>query len=140
MSKELEALNILKNRISTLALNHKIGNRDIANLEIKDIVTGIETWVVPIFEKALTKLEELKRYPTADEVCKALIDYFKKSKYHSYIDTAYYSEEGKYFYTEDENRSLVALMFDNYYIHEIPPHLIILIGRFYEGVRKWQEN
>ena len=49
MSKELEALNILKNRISTLALNHKIGNRDIANLEIKDIVTGIETWVVPIF-------------------------------------------------------------------------------------------
>ena len=85
-------------------------------------------------KQALTELEELKRYPTSEEVCEALIDYFKKSKYHSYIDTAYYSEEGKYFHTEDENRSLVEIMFDNYYIHEIPPHLITLIGKFYEGV------
>ena len=37
-----------------------IANKDIANLEIKDIVTSIETLVIPIFEKALTELEQTK--------------------------------------------------------------------------------
>ena len=55
-----EALDFLKNRISKLALNRKIGNRDIANLEVKDIVMGIETHVTPVFEQAITELEELK--------------------------------------------------------------------------------
>lgn len=61
MTNYKEALEILKNRVSTLALNHKIGNRDIANLEIKDIVTSIETWVIPIFEKALIELEQAQK-------------------------------------------------------------------------------
>ena len=132
MSKELEALNILKNRISTLALNR---NRDIANLEMKDIVTGIETWVVPIFEKALTKLEELMRYPTADEVCKALIDYFGFGFY--YQDNFFYRSDGiKYIYPLKVSGFTEIQLYDGH----LPPHLIILIGRFYEGVRKWQEN
>ena len=85
--------------------------------------------------EALTELEALKRYPTSEEVCEALKDFFKNSKYHNYIDTVYYSEKGKYFYTEDENRNLVEMIFDNYYIHEISPHLVTLIGRFYEGLK-----
>ena len=32
------ALEILKNRITTLSLNHKIGSRDIAKQEVKEIV------------------------------------------------------------------------------------------------------
>lgn len=66
-----EALDYLKNRISTLSINHKIGNRDIANFEIKDIVMGIETHVMPIFEKALTELEELKKRDTPMKLTQA---------------------------------------------------------------------
>lgn len=79
-------------------------------------------------------LELVLHTPTVDELCKTLSVWFKESKYHSYISTVFYSEKGKYFYTEDENRNLVEMIFDNYYIHEISPHLITLIGRFYEGV------
>ncbi|HKM04432.1 MAG TPA: hypothetical protein VJZ04_07525 [Lachnospiraceae bacterium] len=57
-----EALEYLKNRITTLSLNHKISNRDIAELEVKGIVMGIEIHVIPTLEKALErakKVEEL---------------------------------------------------------------------------------
>ena len=57
-----EALEILKNRITTLSLNHKIGSRDIAKQEVKEIVMCIETHVIPTLEKALErakKVEEL---------------------------------------------------------------------------------
>lgn len=53
-----EALEYLKNRVSTLALNHKIGSRDIAKLEVKEIVRGIETYVIPTLEKALEQQEQ----------------------------------------------------------------------------------
>ena len=56
------ALEILKNRITTLSLNHKIGSRDIAKQEVKEIVMCIETHVIPTLEKALErakKVEEL---------------------------------------------------------------------------------
>ena len=56
------ALEILKNRITTLSLNHKIGSRDIAKQEVKEIVMCIKTHVIPTLEKALErakKVEEL---------------------------------------------------------------------------------
>ncbi len=59
-----EALEYLKNRITTLSLNHKISNRDIAELEVKEIVMSIETHVIPTLEKALErakKVDELLR-------------------------------------------------------------------------------
>ena len=55
-------LEYLKNRIITLSLNHKIGSRDIAKQEVKEIVKGIEIHVIPTLEKALErakKVEEL---------------------------------------------------------------------------------
>lgn len=58
----LNALEYLKNRITTLSLNHKISNRDIAELYVKEIVMGIETHVIPTLEKTLErtkKVEEL---------------------------------------------------------------------------------
>ena len=58
------ALEYLKNRITTLSLNHKIGSRDIAKQEVKEIVMCIETHVIPTLEKALErakKVEELLR-------------------------------------------------------------------------------
>ena len=59
-----EALEYLKNRIITLSLNHKIGNRDIAQLEVKEIVMCIKTHVIPTLEKTLErakKVDELLR-------------------------------------------------------------------------------
>jgi DNA repair ATPase RecN len=56
-----EALEILKSRNTTLKLNHKIGNRDIAINEVKDITKGIDS-ILPIIEQALTELEELKEF------------------------------------------------------------------------------
>jgi len=56
------ALEILKNRTAALSLNHKIGSRDIAKQEVKEIVMCIETHVIPTLEKALErakKVEEL---------------------------------------------------------------------------------
>lgn len=53
-------LEYLKNRITRLSLNHKIGNRDIAELEVKEIVMGIEIHVIPTLEKALEHLEKVE--------------------------------------------------------------------------------
>lgn len=58
------ALEILKNRTAALSLNHKIGSRDIAKQEVKEIVMCIETHVIPTLEKALErakKVDELLR-------------------------------------------------------------------------------
>ena len=49
------ALEYLKNRITILSLNHKISNRDIAKQEVKGIVMGIETHVIPTLDKALER-------------------------------------------------------------------------------------
>lgn len=55
-----EALEILKSKNTTLKLNHKIGNRDIAINEVKGITKGIDS-ILPIIEQALDELEELKK-------------------------------------------------------------------------------
>lgn len=56
------ALEYLKNRITRLSLNHKIGSRDIAELEVKEIVMGIEIHVIPTLEKALALLELYREF------------------------------------------------------------------------------
>ena len=56
------ALEILKNRTAALSLNHKIGCRDAAKQEVKEIVMCFKTHVIPTLEKALErakKVEEL---------------------------------------------------------------------------------
>ena len=54
------ALEYLKNRIITLSLNHKIGSRDIAKQEVKEIVMGIKTHVIPTLEKSLERLKKVE--------------------------------------------------------------------------------
>lgn len=78
--------------------------------------------------KALTELEELKRYPTSDEVCEALntFDDFDNVEYDDKTRTFYSGEiicySGRY----------ECIIFN----YDLPPHLITLIGRFYEGMEK----
>ena len=59
-SKGLEMLEILKQRNDTLKINHKIGSRDIANQEIKEITQCFDNYVIPVIEKDLERLEQLE--------------------------------------------------------------------------------
>lgn len=88
-------------------------------------------------ENALTELETLKRYPTSDEVCEALSKWIEENAIFSpsevyYDDKKQSFEVGKYepsvCYKDDE------MIWFNWF--RLPPHLITLIGRFYEGMEK----
>ena len=59
-SKGLEMLEIIKQRNDTLKINHKIGSRDIANQEIKEITQCFDNYVIPVIEKELKALEIIK--------------------------------------------------------------------------------
>ena len=83
--------------------------------------------------KSLTELEELKRYPTSDEVCKALSEYLKEPiKYDDVIQIFYsvYEDEIETYARYYKGREELQV------VNILPPHLITLIGKFYEGVGK----
>jgi hypothetical protein len=77
---------------------------------------------------ALTELEELKRYPTSEEVCEALSEYYHYEVEYSKRDMTFESELSWYACFKD---GVIDFGGD-----KLPPHLITLIGRFYEGVGK----
>ena len=85
-----------------------------------------------LVSNALNELEELKKPPTVDEVCKALGEQLKQ-------DINY---GAKQFYYTIENTKCIMFVTETYgdglwSINEyLPPHLITLIGRFYEGLEK----
>ena len=82
-------------------------------------------------EQALNELEELKKPPTVEEVCKALGELLAK-------DISY---GAKQFYYTIENTKCIMFVTETYgdglwSINEyLPPHLITLIGRFYDGLK-----
>ena len=85
------------------------------------------------------QLEELKRYPTSEEVCKALSEYLSRGVKKDKDNNFYYSEQKQYYgecdeiicgYGWENEHHTIAFEFD------LPPYLITLIGRFYEGVGK----
>lgn len=79
-------------------------------------------------EQAIAEHEELKRYPTADEVCKALSEQLKtqiKIGKNKHGITFNYAETGK---------KIISLNYDLIHINvQLPYNLITLIGRFYEA-------
>ena len=79
-----------------------------------------------IVDQALDELEELKRYPTADEVCKALSEYYHYEVEYSKKDMTFESELSWYACFKD---GIIDFGGD-----KLPPHLVTLIGRFYEGL------
>ena len=86
-----------------------------------------------VVEQALTELEELKRYPTSDEVCEALQNDCK-------IITVIY-DNGR-FYDEDDGETVVSQFkvdgVSRLDFHDFIFRLdtILKIGRFYEGIEK----
>ena len=87
-------------------------------------------------EQALTELEALKRYPTSEEVREALQSFYG-SEYEVNI-----SITNQIFIENKEDRDGDCdIEWDGEKIYFgwmpcYPPHLISLIGRFYEGVEK----
>ena len=81
-------------------------------------------------EKALTP-------PTVEEVCKALSQFYKEQV--SYSN----DRHNHMFYFEKSRLGIVMLLFENinfirgdyHKTNNLPPHLITLIGRFYEGLK-----
>ena len=125
MNKELEALDILRDM--TFEQNAFSQERNDA---------------IEIIEKALTP-------PTEEEVCKALSDYLKSRRDGRIIDKVYYSKEENinhsvlkylFYYTHKKTKKKKPIVFQNEIglLHQkesLPPHLITMIGRFYEGVK-----
>jgi len=67
--------------------------------------------------------------PTEEEVCKAIVEHFQNSnvKY----------KNGAFVFAEDEDMIVYAYINNLGFIrfnYSLPPYLITLIGRFYEGV------
>jgi hypothetical protein len=134
MSKELELLNeVEKSFLYGTAGQYK---------------EQLKTEYIEPIKQALTELEELRKVPTADEVCEALSEYYGlevKHDYHEHedIDKTYFNSK---FYFEKKKTDIKGqeytiqrvicigdesgISWNAYYL---PPHLITLIGRFYEG-------
>ena len=113
MSKELEALERLFSN-----LDKYMGYYDEQDCHVEN---GGEL-DYDLVKKALTP-------PTADEVCKALSDYFGFNYY--YQDEFFYKSDGnKYVYLLKVSGFTEIQLYDGH----LPPRLVTLIGRFYEGL------
>mgnify|MGYP001252692458 CR=1 FL=1 len=89
------------------------------------------------FEADIEVLRKALTPPTSDEVCKALSEYLKRDVKINSDKAFYYSEERQYYGECDEiicgygwEDGCISFEID------LPPHLITLIGRFYEGVKE----
>lgn len=57
MKKSIDIIGILENRNSKLKVNHRIGSRDIANQELKEISACIDT-LIPHIREAVEKAKK----------------------------------------------------------------------------------
>jgi len=125
MSKELEALNGIK-KVLAKYISEKTGVSEEKHFEYLQYDTEIS-----IVAKALTP-------PTAEEVCKALSEYLQREVKMDSDNTFYYTEQRQIGecdeiicgYGWENEHHTIAFEFD------LPPHLITLIGRFYEGLEE----
>ena len=78
------------------------------------------------------ELETLKKSPTVEEVCKALSEYSNTNVYYSYGGFFYRKEQfyNQPFLIANKYKSGLIEMTKNV----LPPHLITLIGRFYQSL------
>jgi len=79
---------------------------------------------------------ELKKSPTAEEVCKTLSEFVGR-------EVSYTNKQFHYIIKNTQVLIYVTETYDNNTFSlgvYLPPHLITLIGRFYEGVTGWIKN
>ena len=128
-----------KSTLVELALTH-LYTEATRNTEDPSDDTGLAYHTL---EEALDELERLKRYPTVGDVCEALSKWIKEQgKYGSTFISVEYNKKTNTFWinkTYGEFHYLAMLdgkrqldIANNHY----PPHLIILIGRFYQSLKE----
>ena len=102
----------------------------------KLIARALSTMTLAQIECYLDNVDKLEKVlyepPTADEVCKALSEYLRLDKFNSkciFEDNNFYErcDDGVLETIIDNDNGLIDIYFN------LPPHLITLIGRFYEG-------
>ena len=130
--KQKEALKGIKQAIAE-HLHLKTGVSVEKHFEYLQYDTEID-----IVDKALSELEELKRYPTSEEVCEELSRcYCQKITYvNDEYNNGFYNQY-KYMIMSLSDKGLIHFTQDTTWrTNNLPPHIMTLIGRFYEGVEK----
>ena len=120
MSKELEAL-------------RELGMQTVHDEE------GYEEPVEVYLKEHYYKLMKLLLPPTEEEVCEVLSDYYSRDKI-IYENGNFYVEgddwKGIYIeLTKDEKGNYVIY----FWVDKFPPHIVIMVGRFYESKVKDNE-
>ena len=110
---------------------------EVAILDL-DLDVSVEDEVYKVLYKAIKEFEELKRYPTTEEVCNELNKYLKNDVDVLYVNGSFYFKCVNY--RNEETLTFISLSSNygkTYYIkYPLPAYLLILLGRFYEGVEK----
>ena len=121
MSKELEAL---RNFISECENDWKTQPKRLVDGAINSNVS-----------KYMYSLKSILTPPTAEEVCKALSERYNNAGIQ-------YLQDDKRFVFGYMLKPICWLKEDGtvyWGTNDLPPHLITLIGRFYEGEIKWED-
>lgn len=119
-------------------MNAKEAVKRLRNVSYDDrhscMLTETHSYELDVLEQVAARLEELETPPTAEEVCEAL-----NTAVQLYPKIFYYDEISKTFKEIHLSRNEEIV---SYYTNKtitinpnygIPPHLITLIGRFYEA-------
>lgn len=122
-----------------------MSNKEVIWQNIKDrVIVVYENWntneqkeysadlIDHLREEEIALLDDLLISPTAAKVCKALENYFKDG-------TVSYSDKTFYKNTQQGVRAIFSInsrgnLTQHHY--DLPPELIVLIGRFYESLKK----
>ena len=134
MKKELELLNDVFDYITG-------ESKEFNSVQIIDKVVDIKL--------ALYRLDKLETPPTSDDVCKALSEYYKTNVFcrkhehqdvpaigSTFIDTFYYLKIKTDVNGIEYKTERIIVLGDSVDVSlnaSLPPHLITMIGRFYES-------
>jgi hypothetical protein len=128
-----------------IALEHLESLKDIVVAKDKHNGEDIrleQTFQYGIIKRELYEYDKLKTPPTEQEVCEALGEFLNKKVYYEESPYRVFSTglpvTSDNYIIEEQSDKLIAF---NYDICELyPPHIITLIGRFYEGMVKDNEE
>jgi len=106
-------------------------NKEQNNLTLEQELERHKRWLKDLH----IRMDEMKKPPTAEEVCDALGKFYNIKVY--YMNNNYHNGfhfKDSWFIVKYQND---RLRFSNdymFHVNDLPPHLLTLIGRFYEGL------
>lgn len=89
------------------------------------------------FDKALSIIKQALTPPTEQEVCEALSEWLKEDKPELWVKKVQHDTGGFHYYN-NEDYEVYLVEYDDidktmFFTQWLPPHLITMIGSFYEG-------